>query len=293
MSSRRRRRGRGQEEAESSASERWLVSYADMLTVLVGLFIVLYAMSQVDQAKFEQLAASLAVGFGGAAPSVLDSGTTILANTGPVVPDITPSLETALAGLSGQSQTPAPNEVDPEDYAAARTEYEHLQELTKSLERALADQSLEGSVTYRITERGLVVGLVSDELFFVADTAELTDTSKRVVDTLAPVLDALPNELSIEGHANALPSVRYPTNWELSADRATQVLRRFVEQGALSHTRIASVGFGESRPLVDNATAHGLAANRRVDVVILSTQPEHVRELIPVVQEALANLEEN
>ncbi|XBH22144.1 flagellar motor protein MotB [Jonesiaceae bacterium BS-20] len=292
MSARRKRRNRGGVEEESSASERWLVSYADMLTVLVGLFIVLYAMSQVDQAKFEQLAASLAVGFGGESQSVLSSGSTILAQTGPVVPNITPSLETPMNGPGGQSQEVNPEAIDPEDLAAARSELENLQALAKALEAALEAKDLESSVTYRITERGLVVGLVSDELFFVADTAQLTETSKRVVDVLAPVLGVLPNQLSIEGHANSVPSVRYPTNWELSADRSTQVLRRFVEEGELNSTRIASVGFGESRPLIDNTTTEGLAVNRRVDVVILSAEPEHIRELIPVVQETLADNEE-
>lgn len=288
-SRRRKRTAHDEDHEEGAGKERWLVSYSDMLTVLVGLFIVLYAISQVDQAKFEALAASLNAGFGGSSDSILDSGSSILAENSSVVPLIKPEDSTSVAtalrndktkDASGDSVTQA---VDPKDLSAAREEYESLVELAKSLDARLAKKGLEGLVSYKINERGLVVGLVSDELFFVADTAELTDRSRAVVDSLAPGIRKIENELSVEGHANSIPSSRYRSNWELSSDRATQVLRRFVEKGEVSPERTAAVGFGDARPIKANSSSEGLKANRRVDIVILSSQPERVRELIPQI----------
>lgn len=304
MSKPRSARKKGHEEEGHANHERWLVSYADMLTVLVGLFIVLYAMSHVDQAKFEQLAASLAVSFGGSGSSILSDGSSIIdANTAITPTSVEPPDEFLAAALrndnsgsdedSGQSGDAEEEAIDPKDMAAAQAEYENLQSLADRIDAALKKRGLEGSVEYRINERGLIVGLVSDELFFQADTARLTKTTERVVDTTARILRELDNELSIEGHANSLQSVNYKSNWELSSDRATQVLRRYVEKGKISGTRIAAVGFGDTRPLADNDTKRGLKINRRVDIVILSSQPERVRDLIPMIAKNDTNGDRN
>ncbi|WP_019148400.1 OmpA/MotB family protein [Timonella senegalensis] len=283
-SSKRRRRAPAPE--EHSDSERWLVSYADMLTVLVGLFIVLYAMSQVDQDKFEKLAASLAEGFGGPSQAVLHTGSSIMDSNSPIAPLVRPedtsSLVTALRNNEAGAGETSTISTEPtrQDLEAARGEYENLQEVADTIETRLTKKGLAGSVTYRINERGLVLGLVSDELFFVADTAELTAMSRKVIDATAPVLTKLPNRVAVEGHANTLPSSAYASNWELSADRAVQVLRRYVGPGDFPAERISATGFGDTQPLASNETVEGLAANRRVDVVVLSDQPERIRELI-------------
>lgn len=288
----RRRAKREEEHEEGADGERWLVSYADMLTVLVGLFIVLYAISQVDQAKFEALAASLSAGFGGSSDSVLHSGSSILVENSAVVPLVAPTdltdIATALRNDSTEEFSGTSDDedaLDPKDLEAARIEYQTLEGLAKKLDASLSKKGLDGMVSYKINERGLVIGLISDELFFVADTAELTNESRAVVDALTKPLDGIDNELSIEGHANSIPSSRYRSNWELSSDRATQVLRRFVEHGKIDPMRAAAVGFGDARPLKSNESEAGLIANRRVDIVVLSNQPERVRELIPRVIE--------
>ena len=104
-----------------------------------------------------------------------------------------------------------------------------------------------------------------------------------VLDVTGPVLANLTDQISVEGHANVLPTKRYPTNWELSSDRATQVLRRLAEQGHVEPTRIAAVGFGDARPLVDTGGLDALDANRRVDLVVLSGVPDEVRVLLPSI----------
>lgn len=275
------RRRKAHQEEEHENHERWAVSYADMMTVLVGLFIVLYSISQVDQAKFEELRQSLAVGFGHRAPSVIEGSDGAL--TGVEAVEVTPDLS-ADVGADSSPVMPSP-ETDgltetERNLVAAQVELDRLEEIAGQVSTALAGQGLGDRVRYRITERGLVIGMVADDVFFTPDAATLTATALRVIDTVTPVLKATGNELSVEGHANTLPSLNYPTNWELSADRATQVLRRMVEVGRVPANGIVAAGFGDARPL-DDPTADPIEANRRVDVVLLSGVPEEIRQLLP------------
>ena len=288
MSSGGGRKGKKAVEEEHENHERWLVSYADMMTVLVALFIVLYAISQVDQDKYDQLRTSLAAGFGAPQVSILSDGTGPMAETStdvviPTIEDIIPTVsdsvqETEVSAVTGDTET-----VDPGDLAAAKLEYASLENLAAQIEAALAAQGLQGVLQFKIDERGLIIGMVTNEVFFAAESAVLTQTSQIVVDTLSPFILGLPNEISIEGHANTVPTSVYSSNWELSSDRATQVLRRMVEVGGVPGNRVSAVGYGEARPLVANDTAEGLASNRRVDLVVLSGQPERIRALLPLV----------
>ncbi len=275
-----RRRSKGGHEEEHENHERWAVSYADMMTVLVGLFIVLYAVSQVDQVKFEQLRQSLAVGFGNPAPIALEGSSGPL--TGIEAFQITPDLRSEAGIEAEQVQMPSPELTEAELRAvAATTEYQRLDAIADQIAAALTPEGLADRVRFRVTERGLVIGMVADDVFFSPASADLTATALRIVDTTAPVLASLPDEISVEGHTNAIPvSGRYPTNWELSSDRATQVLRRLVEVGGVAPHRIAAVGFGEARP-IDDPGVDPLEANRRVDLVVLSSVPEDVRALLP------------
>jgi chemotaxis protein MotB len=262
------------EEEEQENHERWAVSYADMMTVLVGLFIVLYSMSQVDQIKFEQLRQSLAVGFGNDAPSMLEGSTGAL--TGVEATVITPELASEEGVATTPVVTPTTEEgptVEERNLAAAAAEYDRLEAIANQVNDALQIQALNDRVRFRVTERGLIIGMVADDVFFTAASAQLSETAARVIDTITPVLVALPDEISVEGHANILPvSGRYATNWELSADRATQVLRRMVEVGGLPGGRVSAVGFGDARPL-DDPGLDPLEANL----------PEAIRMLLPVL----------
>ncbi|HEY0187073.1 MAG TPA: flagellar motor protein MotB [Cellulomonas sp.] len=289
------RRGAAHEE-EHINHERWLVSYGDMLTVLMALFIVLYAMSAVDQDKYDALRASLAAGFGDGSvnDSVLDgsdgtmdgtSSASDAAETG------TSGMVDADEGLGLQASDPAPEvsptataTVDPATLAAAEAEEAHLEEVREHILAALSTADLQDAVRFRVDERGLVLGLVADDVFFAQGSAVLTATAEQVLDLAAPTLVGLQEQISVEGHANTVPiSGRYATNWELSADRATQVLRHLVEQDGMPGTRIQAVGYGDTRPLVDGSGEDALTTNRRVDLVILSAAPEAVRALLPSV----------
>jgi chemotaxis protein MotB len=294
------RRPRGGHEEEHENSERWLLSYVDMVTVLMCLFIVLFAISQVDQTKYVALRTSLSAGFhDNASSSVLDGSSGTLDGLS-IVPATavaagTAGMVSADAGLGVEGAQPAPapspspspadpNAVSPAVLAAAKAEAAHLEGLRDQLVALLTANGLEGAVRFSITERGLVMGLVADDVFFSPASAKLTTTAERVLDVAGPTLDSIGEQISIEGHANTIPvSGRYATNWELSADRATQVLRRLVEVDGLPPTRIMSVGFGDSRPLAAGDSADAMVANRRVDLVVLSGAPEQVRSLLTAV----------
>ncbi|GEA90154.1 OmpA/MotB family protein [Cellulomonas cellasea] len=293
-----RRRHKGGHEEEHVNHERWLVSYSDMITVLMALFIVLFAISQVDQQKYVELRDSLAAGFNTSSnPSILD-GTSGTLDGQSIEPKTsaaqgTAGMVNADAGLGQQGANPSPPRVaadpdppgvDPEVLAAAQAEAARLQGLRDQLAAQLAANGLGDTVRFRINERGLVMGLVADDVFFAAASAVLTPTAARVLDVSGPTLVAIPENVSVEGHANTVPvSGRYPTNWELSSDRATQVLRHLVEADGMPANRIMAVGFGDARPLVAGDGPEALTANRRVDLVILSSAPEQVRNLLPAV----------
>jgi chemotaxis protein MotB len=294
-----RRRHKGGHDEEHVNHERWLVSYSDMITVLMALFIVLFAISQVDQQKYVALRDSLAAGFDtNANPSVLD-GTSGTRDGQSIEPKTsaaqgTAGMVNADAGLGQQGSDPtvaqAPDAatavpaVDPTLLAAAQAEAARLEGLRDQLAAQLSANGLGETVRFRINERGLVMGLVADDVFFASASAVLTPTAAAVLDVSGPTLVAIPENVSVEGHANSVPvSGRYPTNWELSSDRATQVLRHLVETDGMPPTRIMAVGFGDARPLVAGDTPEALVANRRVDLVILSSAPEQVRNLLPAV----------
>lgn len=282
-------RARKHEEEEPENHERWAVSYGDMMTVLLALFIVLYAISVVDETKFEQLRTSLAVGFGSPAVSMLDgsSGPLDGVESFQIAPDFT--------GVSGDSKpeestaTTVEMSQEAQDFLAATQEYEQLNDIQKQIQEQLDANGLGASVDYKINDRGLVVGLVGSDVFFAPDDAALTPTAQLVVDTIAAPIRNQSRQVSIEGHANVLPSQHYATNWELSSDRATKVLRRFVEAGGISGNQISAVGYGDARPEIAGTSPDALAANRRVDIVIQSSQSEAVRALLPQLAQALAD----
>jgi chemotaxis protein MotB len=285
----RSRRG-GHEEEEHENSERWLISYSDLITVLLALFIVMYAISQVDQQKFLALSSSLAAGFNdqSSQTSILNGSQGTQAGltdqTATNISQSTASLVTGDLGLGSEAANPTPAPSTDPNVTAAQNELKHLKDIEAQMEAALAAKGLTDQVTFRITSRGLVAGLVANDVFFAAESADLTPAANTVLDVLAPTLIRLPNSLSIEGNANVLPtSGQYASNWELSADRATKVLRHLVEADGVPGSRCESVGFGDTRPLVPGTSPEALAANRRVDLVILSTAPETVRALLPAL----------
>jgi len=248
-----------------------MASYMDMVTVLMCMFIVLFAMSTVDQAKFVQLKNSLATGFGAVDVGKVDTA------EGIVVP-------------ADLVDTPAVNQdVGLTDLDLAIAEVDDLTAVQEAMQAALSAVGLDTLVEYTIDERGLSVGLVGSETFFEPNVATLSSQAVKVLDTIGPVLAGSQREVSVEGHADRHGvTINYPTDWELSSARATQVLRHLVERTGVAQERIGAIGYGSARPVDTGDDLAAMARNRRVDVVLLSNQPDSVRALIPSVLDGTA-----
>lgn len=298
MAGHRGRRGGGHEE-EHENHERWLISYADMITLLMVLFVVMFAISNVDREKFNALSGGLADGFGAPRYVALPGADSPLTGAGPMIDPIAvdvvrlgPSAGDAAEGdVESSGEGLAPGQIDVErtdaDLAEAKAELARLDELREAAEAALAAEGLADRADYRITTDGLVIVLVADEVFFANGSAEIRPAGREVLDALAPVLDRSGNQISAEGHANHLPvgpGSIYPSNWELSAARAAAVARRLVEVDGLAPTLVDATGYSDTRPLVPKADPDAIGTNRRVDLLVRSGASAEVRELLPTLE---------
>lgn len=250
---------RGREEEDDS--NRWLSTYADAVTLLMAFFILLYAMSEIDVAKFAAFVEGLQVPFGN-----VSSEGMMPARDG-LLPDSD--------GLQPDSSPPPPPQtsVDQAVQAAAAQharDLEQLEEVRRSLDEALEARDLDQYVEQRIEERGLRVSIASDDILFALGSTRINDLGQQVIRTVAETLDGFPNPLMVEGHTDDVPLDRNGyTNWNLSTDRAVAVLSLMIEQHELPPDRVGAVGYGEYQPLETNETSEGRARNRRVDIMVL------------------------
>jgi chemotaxis protein MotB len=277
MSARPRRR-KLEEEKEDENGERWMASYMDMVTVLLCMFIVLFAISSINEGKYSQLRNSLAAGFGVTQVSATDpADSTVI-----VVPDP--------VYAKGEGATKQDDMIS--DVELAVQEVEELDALKEQIRAALAREGLADSVRFVIDERGLTVRLVGTETFFETGSAVLTPQAGQILNAVAPTLVSTVHDISVEGHADYRRSVApYPSNWELSADRAVHVLRHLVEAGGVPQGRVAAVGYGSARPIAKGTSPQKLAVNRRVDIVVLSKESDAVRALIPEIGAKMPHLD--
>ena len=292
MSSGHGRKKKGGHEEEHENHERWAVSYADMMTVLMALFLVLYAMSSVDQQKFDALRTSLAAGFGQQAlPADGGSGVMSGATGDPIELDkATPVAPAAASPVTtdGAANPAAGMGASAGDLAAARQEYSRLEEVRRQIQAALAAAGRSDAATLDITERGLEVVVVSDDVFFANNSDAMQPGGIAVVDAIGPVLAGIDDKIAIEGHTNSLPLTGGPfrSNTGLSSMRASSVLDRFADATGVGRDRMRAVGYGDTRPLVPNEDPRAVEVNRRVDVVVLSPASAAVKALLPQVAAA-------
>lgn len=248
-------RRRGQDEDEAAVeNERWLVTYADMLTVLMALFIVMFAISVADKEKFEALKSGVAAGAG-----LLTAGEVIMTEDAEssAVPVLAATAQEALERARVRDR-------------ATRQMTGELVIAQRQLELALSRRGLRNQVQFSQDERGLVVSIVTDQVLFPLGSADLGPQGRLVIDAIRPVLARLPHAITVEGHTDDLPldgHGRFATNWELSANRATAVLRYMLDVGGISPSRVSAFGYADQRPLVPN-TPSQRARNRRVEVVL-------------------------
>jgi chemotaxis protein MotB len=279
------RRRHAVEEEEHENHERWLVTYADMITLLMVLFIVLFAMSTVEEKKFNALKEGLAAGFG-QSDSILTGESAVLEESGvsaaePLTPDEFLTSH-ALTAAEAQAVSQALRARNQQQYADAEAEADRLQGIQERILAALRAEHLEDDVQTVIDGRGLTISLVSRHVVFQANLATLSPRGQLIIDTIAPVLKDIPDDLAIEGHTNQAPGKPkyYASDWDLSAARAVTVLRHLNEDHGIPAKRLSAVGFGKVRPLVDPSEPGSQELNKRVDVVVQSGLDEENRDLL-------------
>jgi chemotaxis protein MotB len=273
-----RRGGHDEEHEQHENHERWLVSYADMMTLLMVLFIVMFAISSINQGKFDQLKEGLHKGFG--TPQTMMAGGNNLLESGegvaPDPPQVDALAEGGAGGVNVNSWKPAPQRVaglvKATEQAQVREEVENLKKAEEALKAALARAGIPQGATFRFDERGLVVTIATDKVLFESASATLRRQGRLILDTIEPTLAKLPNLISVDGHTNSLPIAtdRYPSNWELSTGRAAGVLRYLARPGGIPVERMSAAGYADTRPLRPASDARALVVNRRVEIVVLA-----------------------
>lgn len=235
-------------------SERWLLTYADLITLLMVFFVVMYSMSRADVAKFAKLQAAIQRAFN---VQVLKGNT-----------------PTSLHGEDG-SRDLRGAVPDTREFAATTSLSPKLittlEELRTALLQIPQPASLSGSIQLGTAREGIVISL-SGNVLFDSGKADLRPAGLPLLDAFAERTRDLPNQIRVEGHTDDIPiqTPLYPSNWELSAARATTVARYLAERGRIPASRLIAAGYGEHRPVASNSTREGRARNRRVDLVILS-----------------------
>ncbi len=244
-----RRRHKKKEEGNS---ERWMVTYLDMITLLLLFFIVLYTLSKVDVAKFETLAESLSAVFG--------AGGMVLDSPGPEV-------------IPGSPPDEIRDVVEQDEQIKEQLELAQLSSLKKKLEEYIEESGLASRVSVRMEERGIVLSF-QEAVLFKLGSAQLTPQAYQILTKLTPLMVNIPNYIRIEGHTDDLPirTSRYPSNWELSAARSTNVLQAMINDFGFTPQKMSATAYGQYRPRVANSNMENRQLNRRVDLVILRSK---------------------
>ena len=241
------RRGAGEQKHENS--ERWLLTYCDLITLLCAFFIVMYGMSNADVQKFTKLAGSMRKAFnvmdastGGAQPGVFDTSTSLL---------------------------PESNSGDGE--GALMGKEDALEAITQEMGAMMEQEGMSDKVSVSVREEGVSIS-ISGNLLFASGRAELRPESQELLHALGKTLSKFSNDVRIEGHTDDVrPSgTEYPTNWELSAARGVAVVRYLVEAEGISPERLSAAAFSQYQPVASNGDPRSRGKNRRSEILILS-----------------------
>ena len=250
-----------------------------------------------DKAKFAALASGLSASFG--APITALPGTdagrarssTALPAPVDIAAGVAPTQRQGRAGRRRRPPPPRPAAQRAQRIAAeAQTAYDNLAAARARIDAALTAAGYKGAARYQIDERGLVVHIVADAVLFDAEQAGCGRPVQQILQSVAPTLAHLPNVLRVEGHANKLPvdpHGPWPSNWELSAYRATTVLRYLASVG-VPEDRMSAAGYSSTKPLVPYTDPNAYSVNRRVDIVVLSTASAEANALLPGLDSATA-----
>lgn len=267
--------GHQEEHEEHVNHEAWVIPYADLLTLLMAMFIALFAMSTVDISKFKALSIGFNEALGG---GKLDTGvfagregdSPIPGNGNGQGPGTGGQLVQTDSSSDATSLTQILNQKL--DLEAAKTrEQESLKQVQQQIENAAKDAGFAGNLSIRLEERGLVVTVITDQVLFDSGKADIRPDGAQLLTVVGNALKSVDNPILIEGHTDNVPisTPQFPSNWELSSGRAGAVAR-FFEGLGLDRTRLRAEGLADLFPVESNATPAGRARNRRVEIVVQS-----------------------
>lgn len=252
---------RKHQEEEHENMERWLVSYADFITLLFAFFVTMYSVSRVDGKKLGSAVESLQRALGSVMPiQMTHKEPGVFSNQ--VVP-----IHFSLTPIEGKAYT-----------ADGRALLKMAEEVKKGIEEISSREksskitsNLAHQIRFILEKRGLVIR-ISEHIFFPSGEATIRPEMEPILQVLGRTLEKVPNHIRIEGHTDNVPihTVRFPSNWELSTARATTIVRYLLEHFRFDPERLSATGYGEYRPIETNSTPEGRMQNRRVDFVILS-----------------------
>jgi len=249
---------------EPANHDRWLLSYSDFITLLFAFFVVLFASSYRDNQTIKKLSQAIHVGF-----QELGAFSGGQSNSGAAYPNL--ATDTSIS--TPQAQNAATGKSD----ALATSSYD-VAELRQQLEAAMGEELRQHEVVMRVTPEGFVVSL--NELgFFDSGKAALLPGAAEKIERIAKVLSQHQLDLRIEGHSDDQPihTLQFRSNWELSTARAMAVMQLLVDDSVFDPRKISVVGYGQYRPIADNATPEGRRMNRRVDLVVVAEAPPQPR----------------
>jgi chemotaxis protein MotB len=273
-----------EEHEEHANHEAWVIPYADLLTLLMAMFIALFAISSVNVDKAKRLE----MGFNNAAsrPQI----GLFSSNGGKSAVEGVSDGQTGGKGILGGGQNPASSNsgqgqtdtITPSDTikAAEKKEQKKLSNLQTQIQTAANQQGVGGEISFQLEGRGLVLRLVNDNVLFASGQASIEPEGMHVLDVVGGVLGRIDNPLLIEGYTDDRPisTSQFASNWELSTARADTVLRYLVDTVKLGEERMTAQGYGARHPVASNATDAGRAENRRVEIVIESKVIQQILE---------------
>lgn len=240
--------GHGHGAGAGDNGDRWLISYADFITLLFAFFVVMYAISVVNEGKYKVLSDALGSAFGGQ----------------PETPQASSAIDALpLSGIIARKRA-----------EAARRERERMNTLARDLNNSLMPLIQAGKVRVVQTGRGVSVE-INASILFAEGQAALGEESRATLGTVAGLLKNDPHAIEVEGHTDNVPiaSPLFPSNWELSAVRASSVVRLFIDNG-IAPARLTAIGRSANLPVAPNDNEEGRARNRRVAITILTAVPE-------------------
>lgn len=265
---------------EHENHERWLVSYADFITLLFAFFVVMYAVSSVNEGKYRVLSESLVAAFRAPTKSLMPIQVGHVAKSpladpvdfrqAPMAIEL-PNMPLPRDDSEADgAQDAGKNKVEAER-ASAEQAQQALAQISDEIEQAMGEMIDKGLISVRRSQHWVEVE-INTSILFPSGSATLSRAALPVLEKLAGILKRFPNAIHVEGFTDNVPinNVIFPSNWELSAGRAASVVHLFTDAG-LEPERLVAIGYGEYRPAADNATADGRAKNRRVVLVIQST----------------------